>query len=516
MEEKEVKVEEQSVKAEEVTSETLPTEETLDEKDILKTFKSIKFDKFKEIFDIFLSFFKQKNNSAKVVLAIAALSVGLLTYLSVGLFNQIKLLNSQTPDLVKLVNYDVDWLKTNPTTKEILSFSTNVSDLIDQDNDIKDNIQRYNKYMQDLQIPYQYLLKNIYLPSLNIWKDQYSDKVDTTLIWINFLNNNPYNDVVLLQKWSNFFRNVGSADEYNDISDVNIWEIIETPDWYFYIPITVGFTANSKRAFLMLVDKLSNTSNKENIEIINEFFYYLREEIVKQKQSTIDGLESKYSQEVWPWLDQNVYMWYSLYNWIFNNGENDLVDAGVIDWTIKSLMICDNIDDDQCYYNFREKYRDVSVLAYAISKDINIDVVGGFKNFFASMPSIISIKDFTFDKIKSQELDGNIKYQGKVTIDVYGRWISQWEIDQIALVLWNQCLGKDYPLSIEESLALVQEAILKQSDIIGADKSKVDVLWELKWILDNVGGEFDWLSNYKKIIRLFEMFRMIDDAWLCQ
>jgi len=47
------------------------------------------------------------------------------------------------------------------------------------------------------------------------------------------------------------------------------------------MPITVSFRANSKRAFLLLSDKLSMTSNKENISLINEFFYYLRNEIKK-------------------------------------------------------------------------------------------------------------------------------------------------------------------------------------------------------------------------------------------
>jgi hypothetical protein len=60
------------------------------------------------------------------------------------------------------------------------------------------------------------------------------------------------------------------------------------------MPITVSFVANSKRAFLLLADKLSMTSNKENISLINEFFYYLRGEIKKDKQKEIQALENDY------------------------------------------------------------------------------------------------------------------------------------------------------------------------------------------------------------------------------
>jgi hypothetical protein len=76
---------------------------------------------------------------------------------------------------------------------------------------------------------------------------------------------------------------------------MNIGDLTEDATGYFSMPITVSFTANSKRAFLLLVDKLSITSNKENISLIDEFFYYLRDEIKKDKSKEIQTLESKYT-----------------------------------------------------------------------------------------------------------------------------------------------------------------------------------------------------------------------------
>jgi len=39
-----------------------------------------------------------------------------------------------------------------------------------------------------------------------------------------------------------------------------------------------------------LVEKLSSTSNKENIALINEFTHYLREEIKNQKNEDIAAI----------------------------------------------------------------------------------------------------------------------------------------------------------------------------------------------------------------------------------
>lgn len=76
---------------------------------------------------------------------------------------------------------------------------------------------------------------------------------------------------------------------------MKIGDFVEDEAGFFNMPITVSFVANSKRAFLLLVDKLSMTSNKEKISLINEFFYYLRNEIKKGKENEIKALEDTYA-----------------------------------------------------------------------------------------------------------------------------------------------------------------------------------------------------------------------------
>jgi hypothetical protein len=66
---------------------------------------------------------------------------------------------------------------------------------------------------------------------------------------------------------------------------------------YFYIPISVSFSSPSKRSFLLLVNKLSITSNQSNIALLNEFFFYLLNEIKQKKSEEIKSLMKKYLHE---------------------------------------------------------------------------------------------------------------------------------------------------------------------------------------------------------------------------
>ena len=98
------------------------------------------------------------------------------------------------------------------------------------------------------------------------------------------------------------------------------------------------------------------------------------------------------------------------------------------------------------------------------------------------LPPIFSIKEFTFDKIKSPTLSdaSNSKYQGKITILVYGRSATTEEVSQIANALGNKCLGENKPLTIQDGVSMIQSAIVKLSDVNKIDKSYGDNLRELK------------------------------------
>lgn len=56
---------------------------------------------------------------------------------------------------------------------------------------------------------YSDFLRNLLLPSLNIWKNPYTEQVDLSLLGKKYLDNNPYQDVTLLQQWGGIIRDSG-------------------------------------------------------------------------------------------------------------------------------------------------------------------------------------------------------------------------------------------------------------------------------------------------------------------
>jgi len=470
-------------------------------------------------------FFKDNKNNSKMMLFVAFITTSIAIYFGIQLFKDIQYINAKTPELNYLKSYDLRVLQEDRLTQSIIKNTDTIKDFSDEDILTKSEIKKYTDYLNSLQIPYMYLLQYIYLPSLNVWKEKYTNKIDTNLIGIKFLEQNPFNDISLLQKRWDFFKNLGDNNESNDILDMKIGDFVEDEKWFFSMPITVSFVANSKRAFLLLADKLSMTSNKENISLINEFFYYLWNEIKRWKEEEIKGLTSEYIKVFWSWttedinqIDQDKLIGYNMYNRLFNNKKNILIDNGIIDKTIKSIISCNNEIDEICYYRFRERYRNIPSFWYLVGTEVSSNGADNLKRFIRELPPMFSIKEFEFDKIKSPTLSdtNNSKYQWKVTIEVYGRSASVEEVDEIALALGTKCLWENKMLTTQDSLTIIQSAIVRLSDISRVDKTYWDNLRELKTIVEMLDEEYPKISNYKKTIKLFELYRMLSDSGLCK
>lgn len=149
-----------------------------------------------------------------------------------------------------------------------------ISDLLkEQINNSKEKVELTEKF-EKLQVSYNYFLKQLYLPSLNIWKNDFTDELDLSIYWEKYLEKNSYIDTNLLSDWSWFFKYVWDDSNLNNIEDMKIEKIKE--DWeYFHIPVSVKFSASTRKSFLVLINKLSITSNKRNIALINEYVYHL-------------------------------------------------------------------------------------------------------------------------------------------------------------------------------------------------------------------------------------------------
>jgi hypothetical protein len=59
----------------------------------------------------------------------------------------------------------------------------------------------------------------------------------------------------------------------------------------FNFNIDISYRAESRQSFLMLINKLSLTSNRNNLSLINEFTYHLRKAI-----KLSEGFEEKFDK----------------------------------------------------------------------------------------------------------------------------------------------------------------------------------------------------------------------------
>ena len=62
----------------------------------------------------------------------------------------------------------------------------------------------------------------------------------------------------------------------------------------------------------------------------------------------------------------------------------------------------------------------------------------------------------------------------------------------------------------------MKKILLDIWDIVKVDTKNTSNLRELKGIIENIEREYNNLSNNQKIIKLFEIYRMMNDNNLCQ
>ena len=225
------------------------------------------------------SFTMKKATALKLARTIAVL-VGLLAVILIGLgVSEFLVLNKKSNTLTALSNYNIQTIRTNPLTKDYVQNATDIKDIIAVHQEALSEKEISVQYFDKLQKPYTYFLQYILFPSMNIWKDSYSDKIDTTIVGQEYLQRNPYMDNNLISHWTDFFRDIGRNTQYNEINDISIGQLTENENGSFTLPIDVSFSSSNKRSFLMLVDKLSITSNRGNISLINEFMYNLWDQL---------------------------------------------------------------------------------------------------------------------------------------------------------------------------------------------------------------------------------------------
>ena len=452
-------------------------------------------------------------------------------------------INSNTEALKNLSTYNI-----TPNRELLSSYieGSNISTLnwmTEVNNNVEEVVASRELFKKQQKSYYEVLLQNIYLPSLNIWKDPYTKNFDMTLLWQKYLENDKFQDLYLIQYWSDFVKYVWNDADYNTVDSISVWEKIEIGGTdYFYLPITVEFSSPNKRSFLLLVNKLSMTSNPNNIALLNEFFFYLLMNIKSQKEDVIRDLMQEYREEFstssdweWPteysqlsedeWYDyQDKVIGYNLYHRINYNGtwENvtPLIDEQVIIDTIRQNALCESADMEpaECFYKFRDKYRNLPYLAYRVWLEKQPDRVNWLFEFLSDLPPAIAITNFRFDKYSNSSfLNNNVEqYEWSVTFYAYWKNVTDAEIDETAILLWKMCFGNNSDQKISPDLALS-----RVNDKIASlwwlnESVNVLSLWELQWLFTDIQSSYNGMSKYNKMVKLFELWRMMNDANLCE
>jgi len=422
----------------------------------------------------------------------------------------------------------------------------NVNWMIEINKNVEEEIINNEIFKQQQKSYYEVLLQNIYLPSLNVWKDPYTKNFNMWILWQKYLESDKFQDLYLIQYWSDFAKYVWNDADYNTISNVTIWDkvVLEDNPAYFYTPITITFSSPNKRSFLLLINKLSTTSNQNNIALLNEFFFYLLRSIRDLKAEVINDLMEEYREEFsssssWD-LPTNyseltdeelsIYrdrvIWYNLYHWINDDWviweDSPLIDDEVILKTIKDSALCSSSEAEQkCFYNFREKYRNLPYLAYQIGMENyqwgNNARTEWLHDFLKTLPSAIAITNFGFEKISDSSFLNNKEeeYEWEITFNAYGRNITDSELEESSLMLWKLCFWSTSDQSISPDVALKRVNETISSYGWEREYTNVSSLWELQTLFEAINKNYEKMNNYEKMIKLFEIWRMLNDANLC-
>lgn len=417
---------------------------------------------------------------------------------------------------MKTSYYDLNALSSDDTTKDSFPLWKQLSDMVSFESQIDTNITKTQAQRTRLSIPFESFLNLIYTPSLNIWKDPFFNTIDTSLVGEKYIENNPYGDIALIQQWTNFFKDVGVVDTYNTINDIRVGQIeLSDQPWFFSIPITVQFETPDKRSFLLLVNKLSMTAYIQNLSLINEFMYYLRETIKEDKADIITSQSSIFSgTTIQDDQKVNKTIWYLLYNRVIKGGNNVLITPDILAKSIYKATGCTTESQEECMYMFREKMRAIPYLAYGIWRS-NTDIVEWFKYFFKNLPPILSIESFSFEQKTSKKWwTNNSWYKGTVSIRIYGKDLEEGEVDAISQELGTMCFLTRDTMNIANARARVEKKI-NEIGKWSLDTQRSLWLSQILSFFTTIETNYSSLSNYKKVIKLFEVYRTLKENTLC-
>lgn len=213
-------------------------------------------------------------------------------------------------------------------------------------------------------------------------------------------------------------------------------------------------------------------------------------------------------------MDQDIGK--GLYQWLYASANSDnaiFVTEAIVDKAVLNTVGCSDTNQAFCYFKFREKFRSIPLLAYTLGFPGNNNA-GQLRAFLQYLPPVINVKQFSFEK-KSGTLGSADEYIGKIQIDVFGRAITQAELDEIGATLGKQCFVADTPMNPDNAIKYLQDNTKQFGSIATLSNEKSKDLTDLSLLFTTIQSDYTALPKYKKAVKLFELYRMLDDAGLC-
>lgn len=195
-------------------------------------------------------------------------------------------------------------------TKVLLSTMKNlyIYELIFIEENLKNQYLKYKQIYYKYRYPYTKFLSYILLPSVNIWKNNFSWKINIDIFWNKYIKKADFMDLNLIKYWSNYFTKAYKWKLYqwskNNIDNIWVWKFNILKNNFATLPITINFSLSNERSFYWLISKLTSTSNKKNIMNIDEFTYYLWNNVKNNITSLIksydeQGFKSSKNDKIW-------------------------------------------------------------------------------------------------------------------------------------------------------------------------------------------------------------------------
>lgn len=417
-------------------------------------------------------------------------------------------------DAQRLVNSSIGWSNSEQKNEKlnVIKRANKLTDIIAINKSIELEQQQAQLYLDSVQMPYINFLHHFLMPPLNIWKNKFTNKIDDTLVWQKYLQENNYLDVNLIGTWTDFFKDIWEDSPKNEIRSISIGDIAEQRGT-FTITMNVDFVAQNKRAFLLLIDKLSTTSNKENLWLLNEFFFHLWMVLKDRDFWWLDSTTTW-----WVVLQMNTWdavVWQQLYSWVKDSSSKYVTEKEII-IAMRRFVNCEATEDaERCYFRFREKIRNLPSIAYTLWIP-NTNKVYELRKFMQKIPPVINLQSFWFTRLNATTAREQDRwYEWSISLEVYGKSMGDDEVNEIAAYLWSLCLKDWIAMTPAAAMNQVDNTIKQSNQIWGFSNEKSKQFADLKASMQKIEREIWWLPWFKRTVKYFELYRMLQDNKLC-